>query len=300
MRIAPVIGILIVCAAACGDDKPVFREMALSRVAASPAPRLESDAAVRFDGAAVGTAEPPATFSATQKLIRTAELRIQVRDVPAALRLTDSIAQSWQAVLANSRTSGDANGKRTAEVVLRVPSQQFGDVLKSLRGLGVLQNEAVCAQDLTKDYADLETRLLVKQETVTRLRGLLENRTAKLSDVLEVERELARAVAELEQMKGERRFYDQQVAMSTVSLTFFESVPSRISDFTKPVVDALHESLEVLGTSIGTVIYLAVALMPWAIVGAAVAWLAVILRRRFFPKSVVAASLGSSAVLGSE
>ena len=104
----------------------------------------------------------------------------------------------------------------------------------------------------------------MKQQTVTRLRGLMENRTAKLSEVLEVERELGREVAELEQMKGEQRFYDRQIALSTVSLTLFERAPSQIAQATKPIADALHDSLEILGRSIGTVVYLTVALVPWA------------------------------------
>lgn len=129
----------------------------------------------------------------------------------------------------------------------------------------------------------------MKQQTVTRLRGLMENRTAKLSEVLEVERELGREVAELEQMKGEQRFYDQQIALSTVSLTLFERAPSQIAQATKPIADALHDSLEILGRSIGTVVYLTVALVPWVLVVSAVSWLVVVLRRRVFLRPNVVA-----------
>jgi hypothetical protein len=137
---------------------------------------------------------------------------------------------------------------------------------------------------VTKDYADLETRLAVKEQTVTRLRALLDNRTAKLADVLDVERELGRAVAELERMKGERRYYDQQIAVSTVKLTLFERVPSQITQVTKPIADALQGSMQVLGSSIGTIIYLFIALVPWALVALGVVWLVKPLRRRFRPR----------------
>ena len=129
----------------------------------------------------------------------------------------------------------------------------------------------------------------MKQQTVTRLRGLMENRTAKLSEVLEVERELGREVEELEQMKGEQRFYDQQIALSTVSLTLFERAPSQIAQAAKPIADALHDSLEILGRSIGTVVYLTVALVPWVLVVSAVSWLVVVLRRRVFLRPNVVA-----------
>jgi hypothetical protein len=60
-----------------------------------------------------------------------------------------------------------------AWVILRVPSQQFEGLVQSLRGLGTLRSESIGAQDVTKEYADLETRLAVKEQTVTRLRALL-------------------------------------------------------------------------------------------------------------------------------
>jgi hypothetical protein len=279
MRIVHRLAAVIVFATACSKDGVTYKDVASSR---RPAPTTSE----RIEAAQTPSGAAAASFWGTQKLIRTADLRIQVQDVPTALRRIDSIAKSQQTLLANSRTSQDGDGKRTAQVVLRVPSSQFGELLKSLRALGAVQNESIQAEDVTKAYADLETRMLVKQQTVTRLRGLLENRTAKLADVLEVERELGRAVAELEGMKGERRYYDQQIALSTVTLTFFERVPSQIGEVTKPIVDALHDSLQVLGRSIATVIYIVVALAPWMVLGLGTAWLVVVLRRRFAKPAV--------------
>lgn len=229
------------------------------------------------------TAAP--SFWATQKLIRTGEVRIQVRDVPTALRVTDSIARSQEALVADSRTSQDEEGKRSAEVVLRVPSQSFASVLQALRTIGTVQSESIATQDVTKEYTDLETRLAVKEQTVARLRGLLDTRTAKLADVLEVERELGRAVAELERMKGERRYLDQQIALSTLRVSLFERVPSRITQITQPISEALRSAMRVLGTSVGALVYLVVALAPWGLVALGIAWLARRLRRRFRPGS---------------
>jgi hypothetical protein len=281
MRVVQIFGPIIMLTAACGDRRDRASLKVATSLARSELPDATAAAAPAI--AQLGLA-PASSFWATQKLIRTAELRIQVRDVLTALKITDSIARNQQTLLADSRTSQDADGKRTAEVILRAPSQQFAGLLQALRGLGSLQGESIGTQDVTKDYADLETRLAVKEQTVTRLRALLENRTAKLSEVLEVERELGRAVAELEQMKGERRYYDQQIALSTVKLTLFERVPSQVSQVTKPIADALQGSMQALGSSIGTIIYLFVALVPWLLVTLGVVRLVKPLRRRFLPR----------------
>ncbi len=222
---------------------------------------------------------------ATQKLIRSAELRVQVKDVTAAARGADSIAQASHALVADSRTTQDADGLRTSEILLRVPSQDFPALLRAVRGLGVVKSESVNTQDVTKEYADLETRLAVKEQTVARLRALLDNRTAKLSDVLEVERALSDAITMLEQMKGERRYLDQQIAMSTVRLTLFERTPSQVSQITRPIGDALRSAMDVLGRSIGAAIYFIVALVPWVLVALGVIWLVPAWRRRFLSRS---------------
>jgi hypothetical protein len=80
-------------------------------------------------------------------------------------------------------------------------------------------------------------------------------------------------------MKGQQRYYDQQIALSTVRLTLFEQLPSRIGQAAKPIIDALSSSLELLGNSIGTLIYLAVAIVPWVVVALGIVWLVPAWRR---------------------
>jgi hypothetical protein len=222
-----------------------------------------------------------ATYWAAQKLIRTADMQIQVGDVTAALKATDSIARTNESLVADSRTTQDADGKKTANVVIRVPTTRFAGVLQALRGVGAVKQEGVATQDVTKEYADLETRLAVKEQTVGRLRGLLDSRSAKLSDVLDVERELSRAITELEQMKGERRYYDQQIELSTVKLVLFERTPSRVTQIAGPISGAFHNSLDILGNSVGVMIYLVVAIAPWILIAVGTVWGVTRLRRRF-------------------
>ena len=192
-----ILTMLLGLVVACGD-KATRPEVTATRAERGRAERV----AGRVAGGVAASAAPPAVaqtagqapsvpasaYWTNQKLIRTAEVRIQVRDVPAAFRQIDSLAQSAGALVADSRTAQDDDGRRTADVVLRVPSQQFPALLRTLRGVGSVKSESIGTEDVTKEYADLETRLAVQEQTVTRLRALLDNRTAKLGDVLEVER----------------------------------------------------------------------------------------------------------------
>jgi len=207
-----------------------------------------------------------------QKLIRSAELRMQVDRVPGAIHVADSIAKAHDALLADVRVNQDEKGRRSAQLVIRVPAPRFAETLDALKGLGEVKTEAVTTEDVTKAYADLETRLSVKEETASRLRALLVNRTGKLSDILDVERELSRVITEIEQMKGERRYYDQRIAISSISVTLFEAGALFQPVVGTPIRSAFRSSLEVLATSVSWLIYLVTFLIPWMLLATAVWW----------------------------
>jgi hypothetical protein len=109
----------------------------------------------------------------------------------------------------------------------------------------------------------------VKRDTATRLRELLRTRTADLPDVLTAERELARVTEEIERMEGERRFYDHQVALSSISLTLSEPHALVEPGVFAPLGHALRDSVGVFVQSLAALLYILVALAPWLLL----AWL---------------------------
>ncbi|HET7603980.1 MAG TPA: DUF4349 domain-containing protein [Gemmatimonadales bacterium] len=246
---------------ACGSENPLADRSALPVAA----PSAQSEAA-------------PAA-APEQKLIRTGELQVRVDKVAEAVQRADSIVRANGGLIANSRLSQEDESRRRADLMLRIPAESLNKTVGALKTLGTPTSEATTQQDITRDYVDLETRLAVKEQELARLRELLANRTGKLSDVLEVEREITRVVTDIEQMKGQRRYYDDQVAMSTLTVTLFEAGALRGAPGMSIGI-AIRESLRTLNTSGGLLIYFVVLLAPWIIVGAIVRWLIILWRRR--------------------
>ena len=211
---------------------------------------------------------------AEQKLNRSAELRMQVDRVPAAVQAADSIARQRDALLADVRVTQDEQGRRSAQLGIRVPAPRFAETIEALKRLGQVKTEAVTTQDVTTAYTDLEIRLSVKQETERRLRGLLASYTGKLSDVLDVERELSRVITEIEQMKGERRYFDQRIAVSSITVTLFEAGALLRPGVGTPFAGAFRKSLEALATSVSWMIYLVTFLVPWVLLTTLLWWTA--------------------------
>jgi hypothetical protein len=268
----------LVFAAACDAGRPV-----------GTSTDAVSEAKVAHSRTAMAVASPPAPApegfvqsqsAADRKIIRNAQLRIELEDVARAVRSADSIATAVQGVLANSSRTLGADGATEANLTLRVPADRFAVALDALRSIGRVRMDNMSADDVTRSYNDLEIRIAVKREVVSRLRSLLANRTARLADLLAAERELGRAVAELEQMEGERRYLDNQIAMTTIQVTFFHAPVVGPRGFLDPIADAVRETLVVLGRSVAAVISVATVLAPWAVLLGVALWLRRIRRRR--------------------
>jgi hypothetical protein len=225
-----------------------------AEIGAAPARTQPSGA----DGSAL------AAMAAAQKLIRNAEVSIEVKAFEAAGRKAAEVALSFGGYVADAQSSGETK-RRRGMLTLRVPSARFDEALRALEALGDVRSEHVAVSDVTKAYSDLVTRLRVKRDAADRIREILRNRTAKLSDVLEAEKQLSALVEEIETMEGERRYYDQRVALSTISADLHEPESvARRSAFT-PLAEALHDSAAIFATSLAALIVGVLYVLPWAI-----------------------------------
>ncbi|MDX1389154.1 MAG: DUF4349 domain-containing protein [Acidobacteriota bacterium] len=214
-----------------------------------------------------------------RKLIRNASLDIEVEIVDEAVREATFVAERNGGVLADSQFFRNAEGKQRCSIRLRIPSERFDAVLTELHPLGTVRSASTDTQDVTKAYADLEIRLAVKRDTAERLRDILDHRTGKLSEVLEVERELARVIGEIESMEGEKRYYDQQVAVSTIAVELTEPGAGEPGPFAA-IGDAFASALGVLADSVAILVFAVTFLAPWLLVASIAFWVFVTVRRR--------------------
>jgi hypothetical protein len=242
------------------------RQELAAHASAAPTQAADQVVAKAASTGSASTAPALAAALASRKLIRTAQLTVEVAQYQRAAEEVARLAESFGGYLAESQATRGPHDRQSGTVTIRVPAERFGAVLASLKGLGTVRSENVSTQDVSKAYADLETRLKVKRDTADRLRELLRTRTTDLQHVLQAERELARVTEEIEQMEGERRFFDAQVALSTIALTLHEPHALVEPGVFAPVGEALRDSAEVLSRSLAGLVYLAVFLTPWLVV----------------------------------
>lgn len=228
-----------------------------------------------------GKPESQAPVPMQQKLIRTGRLTLEVDRLSQVLEQLSSLTGEMQGLVADTRVTSNDEGEQFAEVSVRVPADRFEETFRRLKQLGRVEQEATDAQDVTKNFHDLTTRLAVKEEAVARLRRILAERTGDLQAVLAVERELERAVTELEQLKGEKRYLDQQIAYSTISLTLLEPGVSIRSVRPPPILEAVRSALSALSASLGVMVFIVIFAVPWLVLLGLVWWGVRAMRRRY-------------------
>lgn len=175
--------------------------------AAEPAGALDPGAVVRSAAQLAG---------AERSVIRTAELRVEVEDVPGASERALAVVEAAGGFLSGQRS--DLSGDVRAVLTFKVPPDAFLDVLGDLAGLGELAERRVGSDDVTEQVVDLEGRLAATTASVDRLRALLAD-AADVPQVVAVEGELARREGELESLTGQLRTLRESVDLAAVTLT---------------------------------------------------------------------------------
>jgi hypothetical protein len=166
--------------------------------------------------------ETPAPELANRKLIRNASVELEILSFDDAVQKITAFANEERGFVATTSSEKQANGKLRGEVVAKVLPANLDRFLQKIRGLGELKNQTLGTEDVTKAYFDTDARLKNARVMEQRLIDMLKTKTGKVSDLLQVEKELARVREEIEKMQGELKYWDSQVQFATVTITLAE------------------------------------------------------------------------------
>ena len=153
-----------------------------------------------------------------RQIVSQASLTIEVRNVNAATIQLRGLVESTGGFIEHISTSGGPNPAYGSAVV-RVPSERFVETLDRIEGLGRPLEQSIGQRDVTGQVIDLEARLRSERSAEQSLLKLLD-RAASVTDVLNVERELARVRATVERLQGEFEYLQRSVALATISVSF--------------------------------------------------------------------------------
>ena len=197
-----------------------------------------------------------AAEAADRKIIRNANLTLEVNSTTQAQQKVTSIAESHGGFVVTSEAKQRESAQpenRTLDVklVVRVPSSRFGSALEAIRGLATtVREDNVAGQDVTEEFIDLEARIRTQKALELQFLEIMKQ-ARKVEDALEVQRQIADVRTDIEKLEGRKRFLENRAALSTitVSLETPKMIAVNTTGFGRSVRDALSEGID-LGSAI--------------------------------------------------
>lgn len=220
-------------------------------------------------GSADGAKATTAPKVTANRIIRTASLTVQVKDVPKALDEARTTTETAGGYIGDETTDRDEEGHEHTRVVLRVPVEKYDEVLADLEGTGKLLERSAKAQDVTDQVVDVESRITTQRASVARIRELMD-RATKLSDVVTLEGELSSRQADLEALLAQQASLEDRTSLATIALSLSETpVKEAAKDDDGPgFVDALAGGWDAFVTMLRWLAVAIGAVLPFAAVAA--------------------------------
>jgi hypothetical protein len=168
--------------------------------------------------------EPP---SPTRKIIRTGDIEFEIQSFDSTVAaITKLINGIKGGLIATVNSEKLANGKVRGSIVVRVPPESLDtlilDLRKELGQTGELKGMKIGTQDITKQYTDIESHLRGARAMQERLLAMIKEGKGAIKDLLQAEKELGVWRTRIEELEGEIRYYNNQVALSTLTITLYE------------------------------------------------------------------------------
>jgi hypothetical protein len=233
MKVVRSMGLVLLTAvllAGCGAaarERSQYGGVSLSEAPAAPAAEMKRSADVESAaGGAIASDETTTALPSTRMVIKTAALSVRVKDVPAANTRAIQLAETGGGYVQSS-SQWNEGGER-ADLTIRVPPEGFLPLIRSLEALGAPEAKSISGEDVTEEYYDLDARLENLTQVRSRLFALLD-RAVKVTDAVEVERELERVGGEVNQIKGRMKYLQNMTGLATVNLSLYtDEKPSAV------------------------------------------------------------------------
>jgi uncharacterized coiled-coil protein SlyX len=171
----------------------------------------------------------PQNIQYTQrKIIKNAEIRLQVEDTDVAIDRSTQIVADTGGYIISSRVwhrEWFDTSYKYASITIGVPVDQFEPAMRRLRNLAVqVIDEKASGKDVTDEFVDLQSRLENLEATRDRIRSFLDQ-AKTVEEALQVNQQLAEVEAEIEQVKGRMSYLTDRSAYSTITIQLEPVLP---------------------------------------------------------------------------
>ena len=216
-------------------------------------------------------------------VVKSGTMSLEVENYDNAEKKVNEIAKSQNGFVANSNSSLNSSGKKSGTIVIKVPIDKYDALINDISAAGKVAAKNITSSDVTEEYIDLESRAKTQKELEQRLLKLLSEKTARLTDVVEVEEKLASVRQRIESIEGKMKYLMSQASYSTLSVSIYE--PSLLQTtsgggFFYEIGQGFKKGLNGLTEILSGLIAIVIALLPVIVFVLFIVWIILKLVKR--------------------
>lgn len=202
---------------------PVPEQLALKTGRSQVSLPVNADAAgVPVQAENPNTQTPPVQPAMSRKIVRNGDMEFEVDSFDSAYVQISRIVIEEGGYVSSTNSEKLPNGKVRGTVAVRVPPDRLDTLVLKLRALGDLKSQKISAQDVTKQYFDLEGELKAARAMEERVLNIIKSGKGEIKDLLAAETQLGVYREKIEKLEGEIRYYNNLISLSTLSITAYE------------------------------------------------------------------------------
>lgn len=201
------------------------------------------------------------------KIIKTAFLTIEVKDVPGSVETIKNLAAQKGGYISSTNIQQNYNNRLSGSVIIRVPAAEFDSTLTGVRALGTVKSVSTQGQDVTEQYVDLQAQKVSYQNQLAQYNEIMK-RAVKVEDVITVQQQIDRVQTELNRLEGRLKYLDSRIDLSTITVNLQEPEPVG-GETGHNFVSTINEGIAGFFGMIDAIIIILFTLLPLIIVGGA-------------------------------
>jgi len=218
--------------------------------------------------------------SVERKIIKSGSIRFETANVKETHKFIKNTVAELGGYIGNENVYNfEDRIEHTVEV--RVPEDKFNLLIDKISSsVEKLESKNISTVDVTEEFIDVEARIKTKKELEARYKEILK-KAARVDEILNIEREMGNLRSEIESLEGRMNYLKNRIALSSLTITFYEKVASPFG-FASKLVKALENGW----TALLWFIIILVSLWPFIILTLVIIFIILTIRKKRKPQKV--------------
>lgn len=155
------------------------------------------------------------------KIIYTAKISMESKEFEKSCAELEKIVSELGGYFEDKSVYDQGVRIRKATMTIRVPKEQFQTAMERLQGIAHVTFSNQSAQNVSKEYYDIQSRLDTAKIKLERLQGLLKQ-ASDMADIIELENAISNVEWEIDSYSGSLKNFDSKIGYSTIQVELLE------------------------------------------------------------------------------